>query len=108
MTSDRKYFSYFFICKLPRYVLPSFESVGISIQEKNGKIDFQDGRHSGHLEFFIGTILAVFDLQDAPIFPTKFRISWPFGSGKSAKNRFSRCPPLWPSRISDQSKFGNF
>ena len=23
--------------------------------------------------------------------PTKFRVSWPFGSGEEAKNRFSRC-----------------
>ena len=36
------------------------ESVGLSVQEKKRKIDFQDG---GHLGFQIGTILAIFDLQ---------------------------------------------
>ena len=25
--------------------------------------------------------------------PTKFRVNWPFGSGKEAKYRFSRWPP---------------
>ena len=34
-------------------------SVGLSVQEKKRKIDFQDG---GHLGFPIGTILAIFDL----------------------------------------------
>ena len=34
-------------------------SVGLSVQEKKRKIDFQDG---GHLGFPIGTILAMFDL----------------------------------------------
>ena len=30
---------------------------------KKRKIDFQDGRHVGHLGIPIGTILAIFDLQ---------------------------------------------
>ena len=42
------------------------------VQEKNPKIDFQDGSLSGHLGFYIGTILAIFDLQVAPMLPTKF------------------------------------
>ena len=41
------------------------------------KIDFQ---HGGHLGFLIVTILAIFDLQVAPIFHTKFLVNWPFGS----------------------------
>ena len=45
-------------------------------------------------------ILAIFDLQLTPIIPTKFQVSWPFGSGE-AKNRFSRWRPWWPSWISD-------
>ena len=48
---------------------------------------FQD---RGHLGFLIGTILAIFDLQVAPMLPTKFRVKWPFGSGEEVKNRFSR------------------
>ena len=33
---------------------------------------FQDGGHVGHLEFPIKTILAIFDLQVAPILLIKF------------------------------------
>ena len=39
--------------------LASLESIGLLVQEKKRKIDFQDG---GHLGFPIGTILAIFDL----------------------------------------------
>ena len=41
--------------------LPSFKSVGLLVQEKKQKVDFQDG---GHLGFQIGKILAIFDLQN--------------------------------------------
>ena len=37
------------------------ESIGISVQEKKRKIDFQDGGYGDHLGFPIGTILAIFD-----------------------------------------------
>ena len=50
-------FELFFIYKSPRCFLPSFESIGISVQKKKGKIDFQDGHHHG---FPIGMILAIF------------------------------------------------
>ena len=36
------------------------------------QIDFQDG---GHLGFLIRLIVAIFYLQVAPIFPTKFQVS---------------------------------
>ena len=40
-------------------------------------------------------ILAVFDLQVAPILPTKFRVNWPFGSGeKKFKNIFKMAASL--------------
>ena len=32
------------------------------VQEKKGKVDFQDGSYGGHLGFPICTILAIFDL----------------------------------------------
>ena len=48
------------------------ESIGLSVQEKKQKIDFQDGRHGGHLGFPIGTILATFDLQVTLMLPSKF------------------------------------
>ena len=44
------------------------ESIGLSVQEKKRKIDFQDG---GHLGFPIGTILAIFDLQVTLMLPSE-------------------------------------
>ena len=73
------------IYKSPRCFLASLESIGLSVQEKKRKIDFQDG---GHLGFLINTILASFDLQVTPMLPSKFGVNWPFGSGEEAKNRF--------------------
>ena len=60
-----------------------------------GKIDFQDGHnhYGGHLGFPIRMILAIVDPQVALIFPTKFRISWPFGSVDEGQNRVFRWPP---------------
>ena len=40
--------------------------------------------------------------------PTKYRVSWSFGSGKEAKNRFLRWQPWWPSWISDQNDLSYF
>ena len=58
----------FFIYKTPQCLLPCFESTCFSVQEnKQKKIDFQDGCHGGHLGFLIGTILATFDLQVTPM-----------------------------------------
>ena len=95
----------FLIYKSPQCFLPSFESIGLSVQEKKRKIDFQDG---GHLGFPIGTILAISDLQVTPMLPTKFRVDWPFGSGVEVKNRFSRWLPWQPSWISDRNNFSYF
>ena len=81
----------FLIYKSPWCFLPSFESIGLSVQEKKWKIDFQDSRHGGHLGFPIRTILALFDLQVTLMPPIKFWANWPFGS-EDVKNRFSRCP----------------
>ena len=44
-------------------------------------MDFQDGRHGGHLGFLIDTILAIFNLQVTLMLPTKYRINWPMGVG---------------------------
>ena len=33
-------------------------------------------------------ILAIFDIQVTSMLPTKFRVSWPFGSGEEAKIDF--------------------
>ena len=74
-------FSLFLIYKSPRCFLASLESIDLSAQEKKRKIDFQDGGHGDHLEFPIGTILAVFDLQVTLMLPTKYRVNWPRGVG---------------------------
>ena len=97
-----------FDLQVTKCFLPSFESTGLSVQEKNRKIDFQDGCHGAHPGFTVGMILAIFDLQVTPMLHTKFGVNWPFGSGEEAKNRFSRWPPWQPSWISDKHNFSNF
>ena len=52
----------------PQYSIPSFRSAGISVQEKNFKIDFNDGHHLG---FPICTILAIFNLTLSAGLPMK-------------------------------------
>ena len=84
------------------------ESIGLSVQEKKGKIDFQDGGHGGHLGFPIGMILANFNLQVTLMLPSKSGVNWPFSSGEEAKSRFSRWRPWQPSWISDQHDFSYF
>ena len=49
----------------------SFESLDLSVQEKNFNIDYQDG---GHLGFPIRLTLATFDLLVILILPMKFRV----------------------------------
>ena len=56
----------------------SFESVGLSVQQKKFNTDFQD---SSRLGFPIRMNLATFDLQFTSILPMKFQVNWPFGSG---------------------------
>ena len=89
-----------FDLRVTQCFLSSFESIGLSVQEKKRKIYFQDGCHSGHLGYPIGEILAIFDLQVTLMSPTKFGVNWPFGAGEEAKYRFSRCRPCG---ISDQN-----
>ena len=60
------------------------------------KRDFQDACHSSHLGFPIWLILINFNLQVAPMLPTKFQANLPFGSRENfftEKNRFSRWLP---------------
>ena len=54
-------------------MLPTkFQSIGLLVQEKKRKIDFQDGCHGDHLRFPMVKILAIFDLQVIPMLPIKF------------------------------------
>ena len=64
------------------------KSIGLLVQEKKQKTDFQDGGHGSHLGFLIGTILATFDLQVTLMLPTKFQVNWPFSSGWEATSKF--------------------
>ena len=57
-------------------MLPT-KSIGLLLQEKKLKMDFQDGSHEGHLGFSIATVLAISDLQVTPMLPTNFTsIDW--------------------------------
>ena len=76
-------FSYFLSASCPDTSYQVFSQL-----EKKSKIDFLDGIHGSYLEFPIGTILALFDLQVASILPTKVRVNRPFCSGKEAQKRF--------------------
>ena len=49
-----------------------------------------------YLGFLIGMILALFYLKVTQVLPTKFGVSWPFGS-EEGKNKFLRWKPWWPS-----------
>ena len=101
-------FSLILIYKSPRCFLASLEAIGLLVQEKKRKINFQDGGHGGHLGYPIGTILAIFDLQVTPMLPSKFGVNWPFGSGEEAKNWFSGWRPWRPSLISDRHDLSYF
>ena len=71
-------FYQFFTYKSPRCFLPSFKSIGLSVQDEKLKTDFQDGRQGGHLGFPTEMILDIFDLQVTLMLPTKFQVSWLF------------------------------
>ena len=86
LISDQNGCSHFDLLS-PRCFLPSFKTIGLSFQEKNGKIDFQDGGYGDHLGCLIETI-ATFYLQVIQILHTKFHVNWPFFT-EEAKNRFS-------------------
>ena len=79
-------FELFFIYKSPRCFLSSFKSIGLSVQKKKGKIDFQEGRHLG---FPIGTILAIFISTSHP----------------NPSYQFSNQLALWFRKISEKKSF---
>ena len=60
-----------FDLQVTRYFLASFASIGLSVEGKKLKIDFQYGHHSGHLGFVIQTILAIL------IYKSSYQISSP-------------------------------
>ena len=102
--SNRNHFSYFLSISHPDASYFVSNQWPYSSGEET-KIHFQDGRHLG---FPIGKILAVFDPQVTPMLPTKFQVSWLFGSEEEAKNRFSRWRSWRPSWIFDWNDFTYF
>ena len=99
-----EWFYSFLIYKSPPYLLPNFESIGLSVQENKFKTDFQSGGYGGHLRL-LKQFCYIFNLQVALIPPTKFPVEWPFNSKEEVQNRFSR---WWLSWISDQNYFSYF
>ena len=82
-----KRFYLFFIYKTPRCFLPSFEAIGLLVQKKKRKIDFQDDRHSwisdrNDFIYFSSISHPNVSYQVSSHLAFRFR--------KSAKNRFSR------------------
>ena len=67
------------------YQVPSQLAFGF---RRRSEKKIQAGHHGGHLGFPISRILAIFDLQVTLILPTKFEVSWPFGSGIEGKIDF--------------------
>ena len=57
-------------------MIPTKFEVNWPFDSGEAKIDFQDGGHSGHLGFPIGTMLAIFDLKVTPMLPTKSGVNW--------------------------------
>ena len=102
LETDRNDFCHFWSITHFNASYPVSINIGLLVQEKKAKIDFQHGGHGDHLGFWIGIILAVFDLQVIPMLPTKFQVN---GSRRRSENRFSRWQSWWPSCTSDQNDF---
>ena len=66
-----EWFMLFLIYKWIRYFISSFKSIGLTVQEKMDKTDFQNGSQGDHLWFLI---LAIFNLQDTLILFIKFQV----------------------------------
>ena len=72
------------------YLLPSllqsFESNGLSVQDKTFKTNFQDGGYCNHLGFPIGTILAIF--WSTASLDTSYRVLEPRFSRRSSHQNY--------------------
>ena len=88
----------------------NFQSIGLLVQEKKFKTDFQDGNHGSNLGFKIQAIFATFDnnIKVTSILPNKFQVSWPLLSAEKVQNTFSRWLQRLPCRISNGNSFSYF
>ena len=75
---------FFFYLQVPRYFLPSFESIGLLVKEKKFKIDFKDSGYGGQFGLSVATILVIFDLrrhnisyQVSSFMAGQGRVTWP-------------------------------
>ena len=99
-------FELFFIYKSPRCFLSSFKSIGLLVQKKMGKIDFQDGHYLG---FQIGTILAIFISTSHPDASYQLSNQLTLWFRKiSEKKSSKRWPPWWPSWIPNPNNLSYF
>ena len=84
-------FQLFFIYKLPQYFC-HFKSIGLSVQQKQSKTDFQDGHHGNHLAFLIGMILAIFSRFESTGLLVKEKSKIDFLDGRHFRSeRFQLC-----------------
>ena len=66
-------------------MLPTKFQVNWLLGLEEGKKDFQDGHHGGHLGFPISMILAIFDIQVTLMLPPKFGANWLSAQEKKRK-----------------------
>ena len=64
--------------------------------------DFQDGHQGGHLRYQYRKLLAILNLQVAPMTPTKFQLSRIYYLGEDAVWRFSKWLPRLPYWLMEQ------
>ena len=57
----------------PKYLLPSFGLIRLTVREQMSLEDFQDSRHGGHLGYWSETSLAILNLYVALMAPIKFQ-----------------------------------
>ena len=98
------------IHKSPLYLLPSFKTIGLTLQEKRLKIYFLKSGHIDRLGMLIETIFAIFDPQNALILPIECESVGPSVQEKKLKIFFKMAALLailavW---ISNQNEFSYF
>ena len=59
----------------PKYLLPSFGLIRLTVREQMSLEDFQDSRHGGHLGYWNGTSMAILNLYVAVMAPIKFQLN---------------------------------
>ena len=65
----------------PQCLPPSFSSIRHTVWEQMSFQDFQDGHHSGHSGYRNRMILAILNLDVAPMPPIKFQLNPTYGLG---------------------------